>query len=79
MGAVRRRGTEQQEGTTVAVTGPAGSDPDFEVYSGRLLASSDGLGTSESSSVGLLAGDNVVVINDYNNSSASTCFTVTIN
>ncbi|MET0209746.1 MAG: hypothetical protein ABW220_11945 [Burkholderiaceae bacterium] len=63
----------------IVVSGPAGSDPDFEVYSGRLLASSDGLGVSESASVGLLAGDNVVVVNDYNNSGASTCFTVTIN
>ena len=63
----------------ISVTGPAAADPDFEVYSGRLLALSNGLGSTEAAAVGLLAGDNVVVLRDYNDSAASTCFNVSIN
>jgi hypothetical protein len=63
---------------TITVAGPAGSDPDFLVYHGGQIAKSDGLGTSEAASVGLPGGENVLVINDFNNSSANTCFTVTI-
>ena len=62
----------------ISVTGPAAADPDFEVYSGRLLAFSDGLGVSEAATVALLAGDNVIVLNDYNNAGPSTCFSVTV-
>jgi hypothetical protein len=63
----------------VSVTGPAGSDPDWVVYNGGQIAASNGLGTSEIATVSLPAGESVLVINDYNNSSANTCFSVTIN
>ncbi|WP_431274394.1 hypothetical protein ACQ858_20585 [Variovorax ureilyticus] len=62
----------------ISVAGPAGSDPDWVVYSGGQIAASNGLGTSETATVGLPAGESVLVINDYNNSSANTCFNVTI-
>lgn len=63
---------------TITVTGPSTADPDFAVYSGRLIDESIGFGSSESKAVSLPAGDNVLVINDFNNSSASTCFNVSI-
>lgn len=63
---------------TISVSGPAAADPDFAVYSGRLIDDSIGFGSSESKAVSLPAGDNVLVINDFNNSSASTCFNVSI-
>ena len=66
---------------TINVTGgPAGSDPDFVVYQGGRVG--QGLSTvagSESGAVSLAAGEAVLVVNDFNNSSANTCFTVTIN
>jgi hypothetical protein len=64
---------------SIVVAAPsAAADPDFSVYSGRLIARADGLGASEAASVVLPAGESVLVINDFNNSSASTCFMVTI-
>lgn len=64
---------------TITVSGGgAAADPDFEVYAGRLIDQSLGFGTSETKAVSLPAGDNVLVINDYNNSSTSTCFNVSI-
>lgn len=66
-------------GYSISVAGPAGSDPDFVVYGGGERARSDGLGTSESATVPLTAGEYVLAINDFENSSGNTCFTVTIN
>ena len=66
-------------GYQITVSGPGGSDPDFVVYGGAERARSDGLGTSESATVSLTAGDYVLAINDFANLSANTCFTVTIN
>lgn len=64
----------------ITVTGASITDPDFEVYSGRLLGFSEATTpATESATIGLLAGDNVIVVNDYNDSGASTCFSVTIN
>lgn len=63
---------------TITVAGPAGADPDFALYAGRLIDASDGLGTSESKAVSLPAGDNVLVLSDYNHSSVNTCFNVSI-
>ncbi|MGO4396228.1 hypothetical protein AB4Z46_33250 [Variovorax sp. M-6] len=63
---------------TITVSGPASADPDFAVYGGRLIAVGMGFGSSETATVSLPAGDNVLVINDFNNSSANTCFNVTI-
>jgi len=51
--------------------GPAGSNPDFDVYRGGLIARS-------SNKVSLSAGDYVLAVTDLNNSGASTCFAVTI-
>ena len=62
----------------ISVIGPPGADPDFEVDSAGLLAISEGLGSRETATVTMRAGDNVIVINDHNNSSPSTCFTVTV-
>ena len=62
----------------ITVAGPSGSDPDFGVYGGRLIAEANAVGPTESATVSLQAGSFVLAINDYNNSSASTCFTVTI-
>lgn len=63
---------------SITVSGPAAADPDFAVYGGRLIAVGAGFGSSESATVSLPAGENVLVINDFNNSSANTCFNVTI-
>jgi hypothetical protein len=65
-------------GYAFTVTGPAGSDPDFVIYSGGERARSDGLGTTESATISLTAGDYVLVINDFENISNNTCFTVSI-
>ena len=63
----------------IRIDGPAAADPDVSVYSGRLIARSEGLGTSEATSVFLPAGTAVLAINDANDSSAWTCFSVSIN
>ncbi len=63
----------------ITVTGPGGADPDFVVYAGGQVAQSNGFGASESATVSLPGGQAVLVINDFNNSSTNTCFTVTIN
>ena len=63
---------------TISVSGPAAADPDFAVYGGRLIAVGMAFGPSETATVSLPAGENVLVINDFNNSSANTCFNVTI-
>ena len=73
---------------TIAVTGASATDPDFVVYHGGQIAAADGLGSSESAVVALPAGESVLVITDFNNTSQSTaaspsaqtptCFTVTI-
>jgi hypothetical protein len=66
---------------TIAVAGGTpGTDPDFVVYQGRRAG--QGLSTavgSESGAVSLSAGEAVLALNDFNNVSANTCFTVTIN
>ena len=70
-----------QRNYSIAVTGGlSGTDPDFVVYQGRRAG--QGLSTvagSETGAVSLSAGEAVLVINDFNNSLANTCFTVTIN
>ena len=63
----------------ITVAGPGTSDPDLVVYGGSERARSNGTGASETASVALTTGDYVLVVNDYNNSSVNTCFTVTIN
>jgi hypothetical protein len=63
----------------ITVSGPANADPDIYVYAGRRLAASEGLGASESVTVALPAGDVVVAVNDANNSSSNTCYTIQIN
>ncbi|HET7836001.1 MAG TPA: carboxypeptidase-like regulatory domain-containing protein [Variovorax sp.] len=63
---------------TITVSGPSAADPDFAVYAGRQVDESLGFGATETKAVSLPAGDNVLVINDYNNSSANTCFNVSI-
>ncbi|MDM0077569.1 hypothetical protein QTH90_24395 [Variovorax sp. J2P1-59] len=73
-----RFATPSSRNYLITVAGPAASDPDFVVYSGRKIAEATAVGTTETSSVGLPAGESVLVINDFNNSSAATCFTVTI-
>ena len=62
----------------ITVTGPAVANPDFAVYAGRQVASRQGRGASASALVGLSPGEAILAINDANNSSASTCFTVSI-
>ncbi|WP_076997901.1 hypothetical protein [Variovorax sp. KK3] len=70
-----------QRNYSITVTGGgAGTDPDFVVYQGRRAG--QGLSTvagSESGAATLSAGDAVLVVNDFNNTSTNTCFTVTIN
>ena len=60
----------------VSVGGPGGSDPDFEVFAGGRLASSLGLGASETATVNLPAGDVVLAVKDANN--GASCFNVQI-
>ena len=50
----------QRAATRSRSKGPSGSDPDFVVYNGRQIASADGFGTTETSSVSLPAGENVL-------------------
>ena len=52
---------------------PPQRDPDFVVYSGRQIAEAMGR-RQETRPVGLPAGESVLVINDFNNSSASDMF-----
>ena len=66
-------------GYAISVAGPAGSDPDFVVYGGAERGRSDGLGTSETATISLTAGDYVLAVNDFENLSSNTCFTVTVN
>jgi hypothetical protein len=63
---------------TISVGGASapGVDPDFIVYEGRQILVAEGTGASETASVALAAGDHVLVVNDFNNSSV--CFTVSI-
>ncbi|MGK6308740.1 hypothetical protein [Variovorax sp. DT-64] len=70
-----------QRAYSIAVTGgAAASDPDFVVYQGRRAGQGlSTVGGSETGSVSLAAGEAVLVVNDFNNSADSTCFTVTIN
>lgn len=62
----------------ITVDGPGNSDPDFDVFAGGRLMSSLGLGSSETATVSLPAGDVVLAVNDANNSSSNTCFNVRI-
>jgi hypothetical protein len=70
-----------QRNYNIVVNGGAqGTDPDFVVYQGRRAG--QGLSTvagSETGAVGLSAGDAVLVVNDFNNTSTNTCFNITIN
>ncbi|GAA4351333.1 hypothetical protein GCM10023165_39480 [Variovorax defluvii] len=62
------------------IGGTAGTDPDFVVYQGQRVG--QGLSTivgNETGSVSLAQGEAVLVVNDFNNVSANTCFNVTIN
>lgn len=66
----------------ITVTGPNGSDPDFEVDSAGLLAVSNVVAPTETATVAMRAGDNIIVVNDFNDylePTQVTCFTVTIN
>ncbi|CAN7191112.1 MULTISPECIES: carboxypeptidase-like regulatory domain-containing protein [unclassified Variovorax] len=64
----------------ISATGPAGSDPDFVVYQGRQVVDARAETTVvQAASVPLAAGESVLVLNDFNNSSSNTCFNVTIN
>lgn len=70
----------QARNYTISIRGPAASDPDFAVYQRKQVGSATSASAgAESAVVGLELGQAVVAINDYNNSSANTCFTVTIN
>ncbi|MBS0453266.1 MAG: carboxypeptidase regulatory-like domain-containing protein [Proteobacteria bacterium] len=62
----------------ISVSGPGASDPDFDVFAAGRLSSSLGLGSSETATVNLPAGDIVLAVNDANNSSSKTCFSVQI-
>ncbi|MEJ8845714.1 hypothetical protein [Variovorax rhizosphaerae] len=68
--------------TVTAPTNP-NADPDFEVDSAGLLAVSDVVAPTETATVGMRAGDNIIVINDFNDylqpRAQVTCFTVSIN
>ncbi|KTT15800.1 carboxypeptidase-like regulatory domain-containing protein [Pseudacidovorax intermedius] len=65
---------------TVNVSGPAGSDPDFRVYQGALVGGAANVQAgSDQAKVKLGAGTAVVAVQDFNVSSANTCFTVTVN
>jgi hypothetical protein len=63
-------------------TGPNSSDPDFEVDSAGLLAVSNVVAPTETATVAMRVGDNIIVVNDFNDylkPAQVTCFTVTIN
>lgn len=54
-------------------------DPDFTVFRGGAVFRSVELGSTETGSATLSAGEHVIAVNDYNDTSASTCFVVSIN
>ena len=61
----------------ITVTGPASTDPDFEVYKGgRIAGSYGGAAGAEDALLGLPAGESVLVIYDAN--ATASCFTVSI-
>jgi hypothetical protein len=69
----------------ITVTGPAGTDPDFEIYQGgRINFSNKTVSGLEDSTLSLPAGESVLVLEDANAPSpgstpATPCFAVTIN
>ncbi|MDM0073475.1 hypothetical protein QTH90_03725 [Variovorax sp. J2P1-59] len=87
-----RRGTGNKLGThaflrftvtsarnhTLHVSGPAAADPDLVVYGGRQLSVARSVGSTETLALRLAAGEHVLALNDFNNSSAATCFAVSI-
>lgn len=78
--AYLRFATPAARNYAISATGPAGSDPDFIVYQGRQVADASAETTVvQTASVPLAAGESVLVLNDFNNSSSNTCFNVTIN
>lgn len=64
----------------INVSGPAGTDPDFAVFNtgGYLAGAATSTPGSEIKSIALQAGEHVLAITDYNNQSASTCFTASV-
>ncbi|MDM0109068.1 hypothetical protein QTH97_29290 [Variovorax sp. J22R24] len=63
---------------TLQVSGPAGADPDLIVYSGSQLSAARRVGSTETLVLPLAAGEHVLALNDFNNSSTATCFAVSI-
>lgn len=63
---------------TINVTGPAGTDPDFEIYQGGLInGSNQTVSGSETATLNLPAGESILVLEDAN--AMKSCFAVTIN
>jgi hypothetical protein len=61
----------------IVVAGPGSTDPDFAVYQGGLVAASDALApATEDATLNLPAGESVLVIQDFNGTTA--CFNVSI-
>lgn len=70
----------QARNYTVSISGPATSDPDVTVYQRRIVGGAwNAKQGTESGTFPLAVGPVVWVINDYKESSANTCFTVTVN
>ncbi len=70
----------QARNYTVSISGPATSDPDVAVYQRRIVGGAwNAKQGTESATFPLAVGPAVLVINDYEESSANTCFTVTVN
>ena len=65
---------------TIAVSGGAGTDPELAVWGNGagLVAQARAVGTSETLTATLPAGDAVIAVHDYNNTTASPCFNVSI-
>ncbi|HUD31765.1 MAG TPA: hypothetical protein VMR43_01965 [Variovorax sp.] len=65
---------------TIGISGAAGTDPDLAIWGAGvgLAAAAGAAGTSESLNATLPAGDAVIALHDYNNTTASPCFNVTI-
>lgn len=66
----------QARSYAIMVAGPVGTDPDFTVFQGAEIVTAEGIGTTESRAVTLLAGESVLALRDFNGTSS--CFTVSI-
>lgn len=70
----------QARSYVIGISGPAGTDPDLAIWGTGvgLAAAATSAGTGETLNATLPAGDAVIALHDYNSTTTSPCFNVTI-